>query len=162
MNKATKKVKDALISRYKAPGFSVPVTMRERPLRTQFRAFTKEAAAQAKPLPTPDAMNPMSMVDPMMAGQLLGQALDMTGTPDPMQEAQMEQQAAIEQQMAAQMAATQPQMAAAPVQGGPQPMMAPEQLPASPGAAQAATRVPAQPGPGVNSQQILAALFGGR
>jgi hypothetical protein len=162
MNKATKKVKDALISRYKAQGFVVPVAMRERPLRTQFRAFTKDAAAQAKPLPTPDPMNPMGQVDPMMAGQLLGQALDMSGTPDPMQEAQMQQEAAMQQQMAAQMAATQPQMAGMAPQAGPQPMMAPEQLPAQPGAAQAQTRVPAQPGPGINSQQILAALFGGR
>lgn len=158
MNKATKKVKDALLSRYKASSFVVPVAMRERPLRTQFRAFMKDAAAQAKPLPTPDPMSPMGQADPMMAGQLLGQALDMSGTPDPMQEAQMQQEAAMQQQMAA----MQPQMAGMAPQAGPQPMMAPEQLPPQPGAAQAQARVPAQSGPGVNSQQILAALFGGR
>lgn len=158
MNKATKKIKDSLISRYKSGGFTVPIAMRERPLRTQFRAFTKDAAVQSKPLPLPGQPNPMDNIDPMMAGQLLGQTLDMAGMPDPMQEAQMQQEAAMQQQMAA----MQPQMAAAAPQGGGQPMMAPEQLPAQPGAAQAATRVPAQAGPGVNPQQILAALFGGR
>jgi hypothetical protein len=158
MNKATKKVKEALMARYKANSFVVPIGMRERPLRTQFRAFTKEAAAQARPMPSMDMTPPGMGADPMMAGQLLGQALDMTGMPDPMQAAQMEQEAAMQQQMAA----MQPQMAAVPPPAGAQPMMAPEQLPAAPGAAQAQARVPAQAGPGINPQQILAALFGGR
>lgn len=155
MHDATKRVRQALMSKYRSPTFAVPIAMRERPRRVQFRALMPETDQQfIEPLPDPGP------ADPMMLGGMLGQAMDMSGVPLPGMEGGSPGMGGGDPMAGAGGAQVATQMAAMPPDPGPMPMMAPEGLPAGPGAPTAQTRVPAQAGPGVNPQQILAALFG--
>lgn len=149
MHPATKKVRAALMGKYRDPAFAVPVAMQERPRRVQYRALMREEPQFVTP--TPEQPQQMGQPDLMMLGGMLGQALDLGGVPIPGQIPPMDP---------AMMALGGGQVPGAGPGGPGGPMMAPEQLPAQPGAAQAATRVPAQAGPGIDPSQILAALFG--
>lgn len=153
MHEVTKRVRQAIMSKYRNPTFSVPLALREAPKRTQFKALMPESMSQfIEPLPQAGAP------DPMMLGGMLGQALDMGGVPlpgDPVMQGQ-----GLPADPAMMMGLGGAQAAGNPTPSGPTPMMAPEGMPAAPGAAQAQARVPVQAGPGVDPTQILAALFG--
>jgi hypothetical protein len=149
MTDAAKRVRKALMMRYRQGSGVIPISLREQPIRTQYRGL------QRKPEDSPFALSPEVMgvqpqgaVDPVAA--LMSQVNAMAPA-DPFS-------APMGAQGAPQGAPQDPMAALAGLAGGQAPMMAPEGAP--PGAAQAQARTPAQAGPGIDQRQVLASLFG--